>query len=65
MNLVTVEPWRDNTILIRLEHFLEKTDDPDGLSLPVTVNIQVRLKCRLLFLFSKCSSFIVVVSFLY
>ncbi|GAB6018756.1 hypothetical protein CHUAL_000428 [Chamberlinius hualienensis] len=40
VHLLTVEPWNNNTLLLRLEHFYEKTDDPDGLSLPVVVNIQ-------------------------
>jgi len=40
VNLLTLEPWKDGTVLIRLEHFLESTDDPEELSLPVTVNLQ-------------------------
>ncbi|GAB6018760.1 hypothetical protein CHUAL_000429 [Chamberlinius hualienensis] len=40
VNLLTVEPWKDGTILLRLEHFYELADDPNGLSNPATVNIQ-------------------------
>ncbi|GAB6018759.1 mannosidase alpha class, variant 3 [Chamberlinius hualienensis] len=40
VNLVTVEPWKDGTVLIRLEHFYEIEDDPNGLSNPVSLNVQ-------------------------
>jgi len=40
VHLLTVEPWKDGTILVRLEHFLEQGDEPDGLSQDVTVNLQ-------------------------
>lgn len=40
VHLLTVEPWKDDTVLIRLEHFLQKTDDPADLSKPIVVNIK-------------------------
>lgn len=36
--LMTYEPWKDNSFLIRFEHVLEKTEDPE-LSKPVTFNL--------------------------
>lgn len=49
---MTLEPWKssENTLLLRLEHILEKDEDPI-LSKPVTVNLDVSklfgLKCNL------------------
>mgnify|MGYP005983619713 len=40
VQLLTLEPWKDNTILLRLEHVLEKDDDPN-LSVDVTVDLSV------------------------
>lgn len=40
INILTLEPWGDNTILLRLEHILEVTDDLK-FSVPVTVNLNV------------------------
>ncbi|GAB6024396.1 hypothetical protein CHUAL_009562 [Chamberlinius hualienensis] len=40
VRLLTLEPWKDGKVLLRLEHFYEKSDDPSRLSLPVTVNVQ-------------------------
>ncbi|KAG1649692.1 Lysosomal alpha-mannosidase [Nymphon striatum] len=34
VHLLTLEQWTAKTVLIRLEHFFEKTDDPKGLSQP-------------------------------
>ncbi|KAJ8919704.1 hypothetical protein NQ315_006232 [Exocentrus adspersus] len=38
VHLLTLEPWSDNAILIRLEHVLEKEEDPN-LSKEVTVDV--------------------------
>lgn len=35
---MTLEPWKDNTFLVRFEHIMEKDEDPT-LSLPVTFNL--------------------------
>lgn len=40
VNLLTLEPWRDDTILIRFEHILEKLEDPLAYSKPVTFNVR-------------------------
>ena len=39
----TLEPWGNDTLLLRLEHILEPDDDPE-LSLPVTVDFEVKTK---------------------
>lgn len=39
VRLLTLEPWKDDTVLLRLEHFYDKTDDP-VLSQPATINVQ-------------------------
>lgn len=36
--LMTFEPWKENSFLIRFEHLLEKNEDPE-LSKPVTFNL--------------------------
>lgn len=40
VNLLTLEPWRDGTILVRFEHLLERTEDPEIYSKPVHFNLQ-------------------------
>ncbi|KAG1658234.1 Lysosomal alpha-mannosidase [Nymphon striatum] len=40
VHLLTLEQWTAKTVLIRLEHFFEKTDDPKGLSLPAKVSLK-------------------------
>lgn len=39
VQILTLEPWYGMNFLLRLEHYLEKNDDPI-LSLPVTVNLK-------------------------
>uniref|UniRef100_A0A182K5Y1 Alpha-mannosidase n=1 Tax=Anopheles christyi TaxID=43041 RepID=A0A182K5Y1_9DIPT len=39
VHLLTFEPWKDNSILVRFEHLLEKGDDP-LYSKPVRFNLQ-------------------------
>ncbi|XP_068085422.1 lysosomal alpha-mannosidase-like [Anabrus simplex] len=39
VQILTLEPWKDGTLLLRLEHILEKGEDPQ-LSKPVTVDLQ-------------------------
>ena len=41
VQILTLEPWKDDTILLRLEHIFEITE-ASHLSRPVEVNIQVR-----------------------
>lgn len=41
MQILTLEPWKDNTILLRLEHIFQKDEDTE-LSQPVTVDLEVR-----------------------
>lgn len=38
VNLMTLEPWKDESYLIRFEHILEKNEDPQ-LSQPVKFNL--------------------------
>jgi len=40
VHLLTLEQWKDNRYLLRLEHFYQLDDDPEGLSKPVTVDIR-------------------------
>lgn len=40
VHLLTFEPWKDGTLLLRLEHYLQKTDDPLDLSKSVTVDLE-------------------------
>lgn len=40
VHILTLEPWSKGSILIRLEHYLQKTDDPENLSKPVTLDIE-------------------------
>ncbi|XP_029732563.2 lysosomal alpha-mannosidase-like [Aedes albopictus] len=39
VNLMTFEPWKDNSLLVRFEHLLEKDEDP-MYSKPVRFNLQ-------------------------
>ncbi|XP_076264017.1 lysosomal alpha-mannosidase-like [Rhynchophorus ferrugineus] len=39
VHIMTLEPWKDSTFLLRLEHTFEKNEDPT-LSRPVQVNLQ-------------------------
>ncbi|XP_022237398.1 lysosomal alpha-mannosidase-like [Limulus polyphemus] len=40
IHLLTLEQWKGNSVLLRLEHFFEKTDDPRGLSKPANVSLK-------------------------
>ncbi|UYV68492.1 MAN2B1 [Cordylochernes scorpioides] len=40
VHLLTLEPWTDGSLLLRFEHIYEATDDPDGLSRPVSFSLQ-------------------------
>ena len=40
VNILTLEPWDDGTVLLRLEHTLEKGED-ENLSQEVTVDVSV------------------------
>jgi hypothetical protein len=42
VNLLTLEPWKDGTILLRLEHILEKTEVPKDSNEAVQVELKVR-----------------------
>jgi len=42
VHVLTLEPWKSKSLLLRLEHFVEKGEDHE-LSKEVTVNVQVRL----------------------
>ncbi|XP_068085072.1 lysosomal alpha-mannosidase [Anabrus simplex] len=39
VHVLSLEPWKDHTILLRLEHIMESGEDEDGCR-PVVVNIQ-------------------------
>ncbi|PSN50204.1 Lysosomal alpha-mannosidase [Blattella germanica] len=39
IHILTLEPWKENELLLRLEHIMEKDEDPE-LSKPVNVNLQ-------------------------
>ncbi|PSN38673.1 Lysosomal alpha-mannosidase [Blattella germanica] len=39
IHILTLEPWKENELLLRLEHIMEKNEDPE-LSKPVQVNLQ-------------------------
>lgn len=39
IQILTLEPWKDGSLLLRLEHILEKGEDAE-LSQPVTVNLE-------------------------
>lgn len=39
INLLTLEPWNNASVLLRLEHLLEQDED-SFLSEPVTINVQ-------------------------
>lgn len=41
VHILTLEPWKDHSILLRLEHFLTKTDDPNDLSKQAVVNLRI------------------------
>ncbi|XP_077290663.1 lysosomal alpha-mannosidase-like [Arctopsyche grandis] len=40
VHLLTLEPWKEGSILLRLEHYFQKTDDPNNLSKSVTVDLE-------------------------
>lgn len=40
VNLLTFEPWKDNSVLVRFEHILEREEDPAAYSKPVTFNLR-------------------------
>lgn len=40
INLLTFEPWTENTVLVRFEHILERDEDPAAYSKPVTFNLR-------------------------
>jgi len=40
VHILTLEPWKDDTILLRLEHLFE-VGEAQRMSQPVEVNIQV------------------------
>jgi len=42
VHLLTVEPWKEGTLLLRLEHIMEANED-SVLSLPVAVAYEVRI----------------------
>lgn len=39
IHLLTLEPWKGKSILLRLEHFIQKNEDPSRLSEPITVDL--------------------------
>lgn len=39
VNLMTLEPWKENSILVRFEHILERNDDPEY-SKPAMFNLK-------------------------
>lgn len=39
IHLLTLEEWKNNTILLRLEHFYQQNED-QNLSKPVTINLK-------------------------
>lgn len=42
VHILTLEPWKDDTVLLRLEHIFE-VGETENLSKPVEINIQVCL----------------------
>jgi len=42
VHLLTLEPWKEGALLLRLEHIMEAYED-SGLSLPVEVAYEVRI----------------------
>jgi lysosomal alpha-mannosidase len=42
VHILTVEPWKEDLLLLRLEHIMEENEDPT-LSLPVEVLYEVRI----------------------
>jgi lysosomal alpha-mannosidase len=42
VHLLTVEPWKEGSLLLRLEHVMEQNED-SVLSLPVEVAYEVRI----------------------
>jgi len=42
VHLLTVEPWKEGSLLLRMEHIMEANEDP-VLSLPVEVTYEVRI----------------------
>jgi lysosomal alpha-mannosidase len=41
VHILTLEPWNENTLLLRLEHIMEKDED-ENLSQETTVDLSVR-----------------------
>ena len=39
VHLLTLEEWKDSSVLLRLEHFYDENDDPNNLSKPVTFSL--------------------------
>jgi len=44
VNILTLEEWKNGSILLRLEHFYSSTDDPNGLSKNVTLDLSKLFK---------------------
>jgi len=44
VHLLTLEQWKDDSYLLRLEHFYQTSDDPEGLSKPATVDLKTLFK---------------------
>lgn len=42
VQILTLEPWRENTLLLRLEHIMEENED-SVLSLPAEIAYEVRI----------------------
>lgn len=40
MHLLTLEPWKDGSVLIRFEHIFEYNEDKN-LSTPIVIDVQV------------------------
>lgn len=41
VHVLTLEPWKDGNILLRLEHFISNNDDPTDLSKVALVNLRL------------------------
>lgn len=50
VQILTLEPWKATTFLLRLEHVFERKEDP-VLSRPVTVDLKVNYYHRAIFIF--------------
>jgi lysosomal alpha-mannosidase len=44
VNILTLEEWKNDSILLRLEHFYSSSDDPNGLSKNTTVDLSKLFK---------------------